>query len=126
MFKGCFCICRNKIFNCKKIYYSEFYDKTFEEIQSFQRPIEAYFQNTFDLEKQKQDNNYIEEYYKTTDPIIKQIANERKGLYGIYITYNPLLYKQDRVYTSWYMDADGQGFKKVEDGLTKASFNESD
>ncbi|MBC2582100.1 methyl-accepting chemotaxis protein [Clostridium sp. DJ247] len=103
------------------------YDDLFKEVQSVQHSLNAYVLNTFDLNQQKQDDFYIKRYSQAIDPVIKKIAQDHGGeFYGVYVTFNPELYKQDEVYGSWYIDENNTGEYKNTIGVNKSSFVESD
>ena len=94
----------------KLLYMSQSYTNEFNTtLKGVESSIDTLSNNilaTFSLEKFNNDpNNYIEEFEKTIDSIIKRNAETSKEFQGLYFTFNPEL--TGEVYEVWYADEEG-------------------
>lgn len=76
-----------------------------------------------DFEKLSKDKNFIEEYQKNMDEIIKNVVTSKgKGL-GVYFIINPELYTDTKLRVICYEDSEGSGqVKKEEYDYDRGSF----
>ncbi|MCY6370821.1 SpoIIE family protein phosphatase [Clostridium ganghwense] len=100
--------------------YSNSFNSDFKGIESSVNTLQHYTAATFDLKNfNKNPNEYIKQYEKMMDSIIKKIAkdaNKAQGIHttngveAVYFTFNPEL--TEDVHEIWYADAEKNGTLK--------------
>ena len=103
------------------------YVDLFENVEELQGTLQAYVVNTFDVNEQKKDDFYVKQYAEKFIPILQKVAeNHSKKFYGVYVTFNPELYKQNETYGAWIIDENGTGKYENQFKIDKAGFVQSD
>jgi len=103
------------------------YVDLFENVEELQSTLQAYVVNTFDVNEQKKDDYYVKQYADKFIPILKKVAdNHSKKFYGVYVTFNPELYKQNETYGAWIIDENGTGKYENMFKIDKSGFVQSD
>ena len=79
----------------------------------------------FDLEKFDYGNvEYLDEFEKDMDFVIKQVAQTSEGVQGVYFTINPELGWAGKVHEIWYVDEGGDGTFERRDSDQDGSYIE--
>ncbi|SHG96756.1 methyl-accepting chemotaxis protein [Tepidibacter thalassicus] len=109
------------IFNSINIVKSEVQEKLLSITQDYANQFELTLENVersvdylgsgllakFDLQKLKTNSNYIQEYTKDIESLVKQFAKDTKGAMGAYIVLNPEIAGESK--GVWYADVNGNG-----------------
>lgn len=97
---------------------------TYIGMKSIAEDLEAVSSSYMDFNQLSKDKNYIEQYEKQLDGVIKNITTSKENGIGIYFMINPELYEGEKLRVICYEDPEGKGnIQKVEYDYDRKTFN---
>ena len=78
------------------------FSQTFIKSESYVDSLQSSILATFDMKAFRNDPDYLDQYDKELDVIMKQFASNNNDCLGIYVTFNPYLTK--KIHEIWYED----------------------
>ena len=97
---------------------------TYIGMKSIAEDLEAVSISYMDFNQLSKDKNYINQYEKQLDGVIKGITTSKENGIGIYFMINPELYEEKKLKVICYEDPEGKGnIQKVEYDYDRKTFN---
>ncbi|MCH4888778.1 hypothetical protein EZV73_14380 [Acidaminobacter sp. JC074] len=78
------------------------------DVESTTKALVAFVESSFDVEKFKTDESYMDDFVQEIDPYFKRMALETSDLGSTYIYFDPT-YMNGQVYDVWYADLNYSG-----------------
>ncbi|MFX0549541.1 methyl-accepting chemotaxis protein [Hathewaya histolytica] len=88
---------------------------TYIGMENVAEDIEGIASGIMDFEKLSKDKNFIEEYQKNMDEVIKNVVTSKEKGFGVYFIINPELYTDTKARVICYEDNEGSGQVKKEE-----------